>query len=332
MKYFAKRRFGSWLGTCSLAALTAGCAIDSAEPGATGDLRVVLEPEATITEGVEAGEGVESIRDGWTANYERFLAVVGDVHAKSVADPKDVRRDERVIAVDLAQLRSGGESLWKITELPAGRWQFGYAVLGAEQADERDGSVNKADFDTMKAERWSYLFAVNLSKPEGQSCPPSALVEVPSGVSSVSENNAGVACYSNPNLRLEFGARAVTHYFPCERDGVADFSIPAGGTKTVAATLHGDHLFFNGFPEGSEGGIHRFAQWIADCDLNLDGEVTREELESVTVSQLTEFDDRYQTGGAPFAYDNMAEYIVAQLMTQGHFEGEGECEPDKIEY
>jgi hypothetical protein len=319
-------------GVCAVAALVSACGIESADPSATGDLRVVLEPEATITEGVAAGEDVENIRDGWTANYERFLAVLGDVHATSVANPKDERRDDRVIAVDLTQLPTGGKSLWELDGLPAGRWQFGYAVLGAEQAEVRDKSVSKADFDTLQAERWSYLFAVQLSKPEGQSCPPPSLVDVPTGISSVGENNAGVACYANPNVHLELGARAVTHYGPCERDGMADFSIPAGGTKTVAATLHGDHLFFNGFPEGTEGGIHRFAQWIADSDLNLDGEVTPEELKSITVSQLAEFDDRYQTGGAPFEYENMFEYIVAQLMTQGHFEGEGECQLSDIEY
>src|SRR5690606_21868771 len=94
-------------------------------------------------------------------------------------------------------------------------------------------------------------------------------------------------------------------------------------------TLHGDHLFFNGFPEGDEGGVRRLAQWLADSDLNLDGEVTRAELERITPADLPELDERYQLGGSPLRpLDNVWTYVRAQLKTQGHMDGEGECAPD----
>jgi hypothetical protein len=295
-------------------------------------LRVVLEAETTILDGVAAGAGAEEIQDGWTANFGRFIAVIGDVHAVSVADPGDVHRAAGVIAVDLTQLPAGGKSTWQLAELPTGRWQFGYAVLGGERADTRDSSVSRADYDAMRAAEWSYWLDLELSKLEGQSCPPPGLAKPPTDVQSTAENAQGVPCYANPSVHLELGIRAVTHYGPCQREGVSDFSVPSGGTKTIAATLHGDHLFFNGFPEGGEGGIHRYAQWLADCDLDLDGQVTRDELAQISISELSEIDDRYQTGGAPLDPSNMLEYVAAQLMTQGHFDGEGECQARDVDY
>jgi hypothetical protein len=70
----------------------------------------------------------------------------------------------------------------------------------------------------------------------------------------------------------------------------------------------------------------RPAQWLADCDLNLDGTVTRAELEAIAPSDLGEIDSRYQLGGSPITpLDTMWDYVVAQLKTQGHMNGEGEC-------
>ena len=101
----------------------------------------------------------------------------------------------------------------------------------------------------------------------------------------------------------------------------------------MAATIHGDHLFFNGFPEGDEGGVMRLAQWLADCDLNLDGVVTEAELASIAPSDLPEIDTRFQLGGSPITpLANMLEYVRAQLKTQGHFQGEGECPVDGVEH
>ena len=85
-------------------------------------------------------------------------------------------------------------------------------------------------------------------------------------------------------------------------------------------------MFFNGFPEGTEGGVVRLAQWLADCDLNLDGTVSQSELQSIAPSDLAEIDDRFQLGGSPISpLNTMLDYITAQLKTQGHYQGEGEC-------
>ena len=184
----------------------------------------------------------------------------------------------------------------------------------------------------MVANDWTYLIDGVLMKTDGQSCPPAALA-TPGSATPNGNMSGGNDCYDAPTVRFTFGATAETSFGPCEIDEVPGFAISSGGTQTVAATIHGDHLFFNGFPEGDEGGITRLAQWLADCDLDLDGTVTRDELEAIAPSQLPELDDRYQLGGSPITpLNDMYDYVISQLKTQGHFQGEGECPFDGVEH
>jgi hypothetical protein len=190
-------------------------------------------------------------------------------------------------------------------------------------------SVTSDDFDSMVAEDWTYLVSGTMRKPEGTSCPPASLANVPEGVEPLGENAAGDPCYPAPSVSFEWGLSAESAFGPCEIDGIPGVTTTSGATTTVAITIHGDHLFFNGFPEGSEGGVTRLAQWVADCDLNLDGTVTRTELLEIAPSDLNEIDDRFQLGGTPLTpLDNMLTYLEAQVLTQGHFQGEGECARD----
>ncbi len=67
----------------ALATCTFGCADDSSTSTATATgnsaLSVLLEPEGTITDGIEAGDEVDKIRDGWTVEFSRYIVAVGDV-------------------------------------------------------------------------------------------------------------------------------------------------------------------------------------------------------------------------------------------------------------
>jgi hypothetical protein len=192
--------------------------------------------------------------------------------------------------------------------------------------------VEEVDYDEMVANDWTYLIDGVLTKADGQSCPPADLAS-PGDKTSNGNTSGSNACYDAPSVRFVFGVTAETRFGPCELDGVPGVAITADGTQTVATTLHGDHLFFNGFPEGDEGGVMRLAQWLADCDLNLDGTVTKDELEAIAPSQLTELDSRYQLGGSPITpLEDMYDYLAAQMKTQGHYQGEGECPADGVEH
>ena len=190
--------------------------------------------------------------------------------------------------------------------------------------------MSEADAALMAQNGWTYFIEGALSKGDGRSCPPAALAA--SGEASADGMNAGGdPCYAAPQVSFSIGAEAETEYGPCEIDEVSGFSITEGGTQTVAATIHGDHIFFNGFPEGDEGGVSRLAQWLADSDLDLDGAVSNEELAKIAPADLSELDARYQLGGSPIKpLNTMETYVRAQLKTQGHFQGEGECPADGV--
>ncbi|MBL8955935.1 MAG: hypothetical protein JNK82_34490 [Myxococcaceae bacterium] len=296
-------------------------------PG-VGKLTVLLESEDTITSGLQAGAAVENIKDGWKADYSKFIVAIGDIEVFLSTNKAIHTHADDVFVVDLKTVPASGLPLWNLNDLQAGSWDFNYATPGAADGATKHESVTQADFDAMKAADATYLIAGTLTKADGRSCPPASLA-MPGAKTSTGMNAAGVACYTNTSVAFSFTVGAETTYGPCEVDEMPGFSITRDATQTVTATLHGDHLFFNGFPEGAEGGVTRLAQWLADCDLNLDGTVTKAELEAITPSMLSELDTRYQLGGSPITpVDNMWTYVRAQLKTQGHMNGEGECPID----
>jgi hypothetical protein len=315
-------RNGALLG-CAL-----GVVMGCGDAGGSGTLSVILESEDTITAGLEPGDEVENIRDGWAVQYDKYIVAVGDIEIHRSTDESTRAHDERVFIVDLKSVPSSGLPLWELSNLDVGRWEFGYSTPGAAHGAERHESVTRSDFDEMVAADATYLIAGSSTKSDGKSCPPAALAE-PGAATADGNNSAGDPCYVNPTIAFTFLATAETLFGPCELDEVPGFAIADGSTTTVAATIHGDHLFFNGFPEGDEGGVLRLAQWLADSDLDLDGEVTRDELEAIAPSSLSELDSRYQLGGSPIKpLDDMWTYVAAQLKTQGHMNGEGECRID----
>lgn len=322
-----KPKTATW-ALASAALLTLGCGDDAGR--GSGTLSVLLESEDVIVDGLAPGEGAENIRDGWAVSFDKYVGTVGDVDVHLATDEAVSARASEVFAVDLTQVPPSGFALWNIDGLRAGRWEFIYSTPGAGDGSARHDSVEQADYDAMVANDWTYFVDGVLTKADGQSCPPAALA-APGDRTPNGNTSGGNDCYDAPTVRFIFGAAAETTFGPCEIDEVPGFAITDGGTQTVAASIHGDHLFFNGFPEGNEGGVTRLAQWLADCDLDLDGTVTREELAAIAPSQLPELDDRYQLGGSPITpLEDMSAYVASQLKTQGHFQGEGECPVDGV--
>jgi hypothetical protein len=291
-----------------------------------------LEPEDVVIRGLEAGDSPDNIHDGWSVGFDKYLLAIGHIDAHLATDDRVTAEDDAVYAVDLTQLPTAGLELWELTDLRRGRWELFFQQTGADDGAERHESVDEADFAELIDNNYTYLIHGKLSNADGQSCPPAALAE-PGDKKSNGEKSGGDLCYDASEIEFEFGVEAPTVFGPCETDGVPGFSIAANGRQTASVTIHGDHLFFNGFPESGEGGVTRLAQWLADCDLNLDGTVTRAELEQIDPAQLPQLDERFQLGGSPISpLTSMYEYVGSQLKTQGHLNGEGECPIDGVEH
>jgi hypothetical protein len=324
-------RSGKHISMCSMCVClllsTVACGLSDGS-NEVGALSVLLESEETIVDGIKSGTEAEDVRDGWAVSFDKYQVAIGDVDLTFSTDQSKESHVEDVFVVDLVKVPSAGLALWSFSDLSAGRWDFNYSTLGAGDGSTRHESVSEADYKTMVDNDWTYFVSASISKADGQSCPPKSLAmpgdKMPNGNKS-GDND----CYDAPEVKFAIGASAETKFGPCEIDDVPGVAVAANTSKTVAATIHGDHLFFNGFPEGDEGGVTRLAQWWADCDLNLDGTVTKEELEAISPSLLPEIDMRYQLGGSPITpLNDMYDYVIAQLKTQGHYQGEGECPAD----
>jgi hypothetical protein len=93
-------------------------------------------------------------------------------------------------------------------------------------------------------------------------------------------------------------------------------------------------MFFNGFPE-DEGNVVRQAGWLWSVeDVDQDGVLTRVDFEAATdIGSLfpSPPSGNYELTGGPLPIQSAWDFIRAQLGTQGHIFGEGECEWGPLE-
>lgn len=303
-------------------------ALACGDDASTGNVSFSVQAEDSITEGLSAGDGDEAITDGWSISFDRYAVAIGEVQLGFATDATRSASADEIYVVDLASLSPAGLSLWSVEGLRTGRWEVSYVTAHAGEA-VRHESVPEGAFQRMVDEECTYLIEGAMQKADGRSCPPASLATPPEGATADEEG-----CYPATTVAFSFCVDAETVFGPCQaEDGPSGVAV-VEGDASASLTIHGDHLFFNGFPEGEEGGVVRLAQWLADADLNLDGTVTRAELESLAPSDLAELDERYDLS-SPFEdlpLTDMWSYVRAQLKTQGHFQGEGECPFDGIEH
>ncbi len=283
----------------SLAVIAFGCGAP------TGDVRVLLGAESSITEGLDPGSELEDVADGWSVRFSKYVVAIG--HVRLVRSTAALEaHDDGVTVIDLAALPPSGLELARFEALEVGRWDhFEYATPRAGADAIRHESVSEADFEAMVAGGWTHLVEGTLESPEGQSCPPDG------------------ECRPAARLTFRIAAEVETLFGPCEaEDGLPGVTVTEAGS-TVSITLHGDHVFFDAFPSGAEV-IERRAQWLANADTDADGAITPEELMALDAAAIFP-SDTYNLAGAAIPVETAWDFVRAQLATQGHFQGEGEC-------
>jgi hypothetical protein len=289
-----------------LAAALTGCTGD--DGAETGDVQIFVEPEDSIPNGIQAGEGDEDIADGWTVTYDRFLVTLGNVRAAR-SDTGDKIGDPAVHILDLMRAPAGGYVIADFTGVAAARWdRFGFDLPNAAAGAALVAPTAQADADLLIQGGYAVYFEGSIEKAGGESCPP-----------------PGDTCVAAPRITFRWGLPAGTSFDDCAtEDGFTGFAVPAGGAVQVKPTIHGDHWFFSNITGGVEL-TKRYAQYIADSDLDGDGETTLDELKQVDAAAVFP-SPKYSLSGAlggPIltAYD----YVLAQSRTLGDFQGDGEC-------
>lgn len=207
--------------------------------------------------------------------------------------------------VDLVALPASGAQLSRFDALDVGLWDvFEYATPQPVEATRHE-TASEADFDEMVANGWTHLIEGTLESASGESCPPDG------------------TCRPSTRLTFRFPVRVATRFGRCQaEDGLPSVTITEGGT-TASITIHGDHVFFDRFPSGAEI-VQRRAQWLVNADTDGDAAITPEELMAIDAAALFP-SETYDLSGAGVPIETAWDFVRAQLATQGHFQGEGEC-------
>lgn len=288
--------------------LAAGCG-DGAMIAGTGKVQVFVAAEATIPDGLQPGTGEEDIKDGWTVKYDRFLAVIGNFRAARSTSASDKLAEPKVYVLDMKRLPTNGFVLASFDKAAATRWdKVGFDLPNATAGALKSDETAAADQSFMIQKGYSLYFEAKLTKADGKSCKPTAPAD----------------CVPRTEVTVKWGLPAGTAFDDCApSSGDAGFAVPTGGTIQVKPTIHGDHWFFSNVTQGAEI-TERLAQWIADCDLDRNGETTVDELKQVKASDVFP-SPKYNLTGAIIPISTAYDYLEAQARTLGDYQGEGEC-------
>jgi hypothetical protein len=276
----------------ALGALLLGCGDDA---GGAGKLRVLLSAEETISAGVQVGQDEENTRD-FTVTYSKFLVSIGRV-ALARTGPSEQLTSDTVYIADMRQVGEAGLPLVSFDDVESGQWsEFGYATVPAPAGAQKLAGVSDGDAQEMIDKQLTYWI-------EGR--------------------------VDNPAHPVDFVLKVALDsvFSGCESNGQPGVSVSESGSSTATITLHGDHLWFNTLARGDETTVTRYAQWMVDADLagNGDGKVTVEDLATVPAERVFPSAKGYNLSGGAIPVGTALDFVRAQLATQGHLNGEGEC-------
>ena len=276
-----------------------GCGSSSTGGSDNGNLSVLLGAEGTIVDGIESGTGDENILDGFEVTFSRYIVSIGNV-AMSQVNGDSLQSSSDVAIADFTSLGTFPE-LTSFNGIPTGQYpSFGFETPAPDMDVVNFNDVAEEDIAAMVDNEWSYII-------EG------TITQVSDG--------------ATKNFLIQ--ADVPTVYVDCAVEGMEP-GVNVASNSSVDITLHGDHIFFNGFPE-EEGNVQRLAQWMWDVeDADSDGVLMKADFEQATdVGSLfpTPPQGVYELTGGPISpIEDAWDFIRAQLGTQGHIRGEGECE------
>ncbi|MBI2391308.1 MAG: hypothetical protein HYV09_17090 [Deltaproteobacteria bacterium] len=289
-----------------VAAFVAGCSGDDASKG---NVQVFVVAEESITSGVEPGTGDENMQDGWRVEYSKFLVTIGNFRARSTESGKELR-DPTVWVLDLKSAPAAGYSIARFTDIDAVRFdKAGEDMPVATAAAKAAPPTTEADRQLMIGGGYSLYVEGKMTKADGQSCTPGKPTE----------------CVAAKEIKFAWGFAMGTAFDDCaSAQGDTGFAVPKGGEVQIKPTIHGDHWFFSDITEGAEI-TRRYAQYIADADVNHDGTTTIDELKSVRAADAFPIDKYKLSGGVDGPIATAWDFVRSQARTVHDFQGDGEC-------
>jgi hypothetical protein len=278
---------GSWIALSAGALLLGGCG-GVEEPAGTGSVAFTTWGEEYIEQEIPASD----FADGWRVQFSAFRVVLGTVIVRDEGGNVGARMVESKLFDHHAP---GVKKIVTFTDLEAKPWsQVSYEIRSAAADTTLGEGASGADLDAMKA----------------------------GGIAVYAEGEAQKDAVKK-TFRWGFGVP--TAYVDCrgDKDGRETLGVLVtnGGIDDVEITIHGDHLFYDDLQ--SPNAALRFDA-IASADVDMDGEVTLEELFALPLLDVPPGSGPYGTGSASDVND-LGAFVTALSRTIGHFRGEGEC-------
>lgn len=294
-----------------LAIALTGCSDEAGgNTTAKGNAQVFVTAEESIASGIEAGAGEENIQDGWTVTYDKFLVSIGGFHAKSSQTGEQLL-DPTLYVLDLKNAPASGYVTATFNDVPAIRYdKVGEDMPIATASSKILPPTTESDKKLMVDGGFSLYVAGKMTKADGKSCTPGKPTE----------------CVDAKEIKFAWGFNIATGFADCApASGDTGFSVPA----QVKPTIHGDHWFFSDITAGAEV-TKRYAQFVADADLNHDGETTIDELKLVKSSDAFPADKYKLSGGIDGPINTAWDYVRSQARTIHDFQGDGECPTRRV--
>ena len=279
----------------ALAGLFGACGEDAR--AGQGTLRVSVKAEQTIRDGLSVGGGADEAKD-YAVSYSKFIVAIGLLRLEQSSSGGRLEGDA-VALVDLTQVGEQGVELTQFEGVRAGEWdKFAFETPAAARGAEAQG-VDPDEAAQMIERGWTYWIEGTVERPAAAGGPVDFVIQT-----------------AVPTL-----------FEACELDGEPGVTVVAGRTATGDITIHGDHIWFNSFPTGSEGSVERRSAWLVQADVDGDGRVSTDDLAALDATEVFTTKLGYSLDGAPdgIVIDSALDFVRAQLATQGHFRGEGEC-------
>lgn len=249
--------------------------------------------------GLDPGGAISGVGDGWTVRYDRLLVAVGDVRESAGSTPESFT-DGTAYLVDLRQVPVGGASIASSTlsQMSFEDSEFSTLIPSGKAVLLL---ASEADRDFMVDAGYSIYIEGSVTSASGRSCRPDDPTD----------------CVPAPTIVFSWGLAAAASYSGC--DG---FTLGHDETAELTVTLTGDHWFRDNFAAEVERSPRR-AQWVADADLDRDGETTLDELKAVEASLLFSPERGYDLSDAASPIASAYDYLAAQVRTIGIHSGNG---------
>jgi hypothetical protein len=289
-----------WFGLLG-GALLLGCGDDGGTPGGGqdyttrssvsdgyGGLGAIITAPGPGVSGLYPGEGPNNLEDGWSVDYQKLLVAVGTVTLRGT-DRGDVEFVANRV-VDLQGLPPVGSSLGGV-DINSRPTAVDFTL---ERADDRfvplEPYTSGDDAELMAKGGYAVYIEGTIEKDDGRSCQPGTSV-----------------CVDRPTIRFRWGIPADFVYEGCERD-------PSDGDQSVKLTFPALHWLRANFDPDDDSDL-LLAQWIANADLDGDGETTTAELQQIPAASLFTQRRGYELSGTErpiaTAYDFLREQVRA---------------------